>query len=385
LPNPPSGVSSGRVVTTKRLPPMAERRTLAVDIGGTGSSWPSSDQSRRALSASACGCRLPIPAGRARDSDQGDRDRRRRAPGVPTVSVGFSGGRWRDGRVRTAPNLGTEPVGPVRPAIETRDVLGKPVRVMDDADVQGYGAIRARASRCADLALAPAPSIPRRRDRAASRAGGRSPVGRRKDLHDTSARPRSPKRARRRGASGSPKNHRHPGTVVNFDHLYLGGGTPRSHLDLPPDVSTVPNTDGLTCGSSLGARKTRRSNAQATFARRRSPFCHPAPAAASPARLAPIRMPHDGRRAGPRNRGQFHGPPRACDCHVHVFGEARELPVRRPARYTPPSASADEAAGAAENPAPARGRHRPADVYGTDNSCTLDGMRRSASGAAGSR
>jgi len=40
--------------------------------------------------------------------------------------------------------------------------------------------------------------------------------------------------------------------VVRFDHLYLGGGNAKK-LDfrLPPDVTIVPNTDGLTGGINL--------------------------------------------------------------------------------------------------------------------------------------
>jgi polyphosphate glucokinase len=40
--------------------------------------------------------------------------------------------------------------------------------------------------------------------------------------------------------------------VVRFDHLYLGGGNAK-HIDfaLPPDVTIVPNTDGLTGGIRL--------------------------------------------------------------------------------------------------------------------------------------
>src|SRR5207244_978193 len=40
--------------------------------------------------------------------------------------------------------------------------------------------------------------------------------------------------------------------LVNFDHLYLGGGNAK-HLafPLPPDVTIVPNSDGLTGGIAL--------------------------------------------------------------------------------------------------------------------------------------
>jgi polyphosphate glucokinase len=40
--------------------------------------------------------------------------------------------------------------------------------------------------------------------------------------------------------------------VVRFDHLYLGGGNAKDiTFALPPDVTIVPNTDGLTGGIRL--------------------------------------------------------------------------------------------------------------------------------------
>ena len=40
--------------------------------------------------------------------------------------------------------------------------------------------------------------------------------------------------------------------VVRFDHLYIGGGNAKDiHFPLPPDVTIVPNTDGLTGGIRL--------------------------------------------------------------------------------------------------------------------------------------
>ena len=40
--------------------------------------------------------------------------------------------------------------------------------------------------------------------------------------------------------------------LVNFDHLYLGGGNAKQiKFALPPDVTIVPNSDGLTGGIAL--------------------------------------------------------------------------------------------------------------------------------------
>src|SRR5579864_6343335 len=80
---------------------------------------------------------------------------------------------------------------------------------------------------------------------------------------------------------------------------------------------------------------------------------------------------------------RFHVPERACDCHVHVFGDPSRFPFAASRTYTPESAST------AELLAVHRALHinrvvivQPS-VYGTDNSCTLDAMKQYGSGARG--
>src|SRR5215475_7275685 len=80
---------------------------------------------------------------------------------------------------------------------------------------------------------------------------------------------------------------------------------------------------------------------------------------------------------------RFDVPERACDCHVHVFGDAGRFPFAASRTYTP------EAASAAELLEMHRALHigravivQPS-VYGTDNTCTLDAMKQYGSGARG--
>src|SRR5438445_11947724 len=91
-----------------------------------------------------------------------------------------------------------------------------------------------------------------------------------------------------------------------------------------------------------------------------------------------------GRTAAPtvRTAVDFEVPRGACDCHVHVFDPAK-FPYASERVYTPPQASVDDlrdlqAALRFErvvivNPG----------VYGTDNSCTLDGIRQLGARARG--
>lgn len=85
----------------------------------------------------------------------------------------------------------------------------------------------------------------------------------------------------------------------------------------------------------------------------------------------------------PTTKVNFEVPPGACDCHVHVFGDPKKYPFFDGRTYTPETAVADELK-----------RHLSAlhmqrvvivqpSVYGTDNSCTLDGMRELGSRARG--
>jgi predicted TIM-barrel fold metal-dependent hydrolase len=72
----------------------------------------------------------------------------------------------------------------------------------------------------------------------------------------------------------------------------------------------------------------------------------------------------------------FDVPAHACDTHTHIFGDPARFPFASPRMYTPETASVAET----------RALHRALrterivivnpSVYGTDNSCTLDGMKQ---------
>lgn len=72
----------------------------------------------------------------------------------------------------------------------------------------------------------------------------------------------------------------------------------------------------------------------------------------------------------------FKVPAGACDCHTHIFGDPKQFPFAPQRVYTPPGASIPEM----------RSLHRALhidrvvivhpSVYGTDNSCSLDAIKR---------
>jgi predicted TIM-barrel fold metal-dependent hydrolase len=69
-------------------------------------------------------------------------------------------------------------------------------------------------------------------------------------------------------------------------------------------------------------------------------------------------------------------PPRACDCHVHIFGPPQRYPLARERTYTPPEAPVEGLLALQERLGLERVVVVQPSVYGTDNSCTLDALRR---------
>ena len=85
----------------------------------------------------------------------------------------------------------------------------------------------------------------------------------------------------------------------------------------------------------------------------------------------------------PRTKVNFDVPPGACDCHVHVFGDPKKYPFFAGRTYTPETASVDELRQLLSALRLERVVIVQPSVYGTDNSCTLDGMRALGNRARG--
>src|SRR5579859_469882 len=80
---------------------------------------------------------------------------------------------------------------------------------------------------------------------------------------------------------------------------------------------------------------------------------------------------------------RFHVPERACDCHVHVFGDPSRFPFAASRTYTPESASAAQLLAIHRALHISRAVIVQPSVYGTDNSCVLDAMKQYGPGARG--
>jgi polyphosphate glucokinase len=168
------------------------------------------------------------------------------------VSVGFPG-YVRDGRVLTAPNLGTESLADFDLQSALAAHLGRPVRVLNDADVQGFGAIEGRGIEMVlTLGTGAGTAIFRDGEVIPHLELAHHPVSGNKTYDEyigNAARRKKGKKAWNKRVAKVIAILRE---VVRFDHLYIGGGNAKDiTFPLPADLSIVPNTDGLTGGIRL--------------------------------------------------------------------------------------------------------------------------------------
>jgi len=230
---------------------MTEPRTLAVDIGGSGIKAVLLDKDGNMIGQRQ---RVPTPAKpvapealvRAIDeatAPVGTFDR---------VSVGFPG-YVRDGRVLTAPNLGTDALAGFDLQTTLAQHWGKPVRVLNDADVQGFGAIKGHGlEMMLTLGTGAGTALFRDGEIMPHLELGHHPVSGGKTYDEyigNAAREKKGKKAWNKRVAKVIEILRE---VVRFDHLYIGGGNAKDiTFALQPDVTIVPNTDGLTGGIKL--------------------------------------------------------------------------------------------------------------------------------------
>ena len=335
-------------------------RTLAVDIGGTGIKLALLDGAGQIIGKRV---RFPTPprpvapetltsAIDAASAELGEFDR---------ASVGFPGA-VRDGRVLTAPNLGTELWAGFDLQSALNERWKRPVRVMNDADVQGFGAIEGKGIEMVlTLGTGAGTSIFDHGQIVPHLELAHHPVHGNKTYDEYIGKAALEKIGKKKWNKRVARVVDILRRLVNFDHLYLGGGNAR-HITfaLPPDVSVVPNSDGLTGGIALW----------------RAEVAHLPPVAAAAVGRTLVA-------SQPATPPSFAVPAGACDCHVHVFGRADAFPFAARRGYTPPPADADELLALQEALHLARVVIVQPSVYGSDNSCTLDGMRRLGSRARG--
>jgi polyphosphate glucokinase len=224
-------------------------RTLAVDIGGSGvktlvldeNGTPIADRNRQETPRPA----KPEPIIAAivtLAKEQSPFDR---------VSVGFPGV-VRHGVTYTAVNLHEDWIG-FDLATSLQQQLDKPVRVANDADIQGLGAI---ASEGVELVVTLGTGfgtalfvdgklVP-------NLEGGHHPFRKDKTYEQLLGRAALKKMGSKRWNKNLARAIDTLQNLFNYDRLYLGGGEAKKiSIDLPENVAIVPNISGLLGGIAL--------------------------------------------------------------------------------------------------------------------------------------
>jgi len=173
-------------------------------------------------------------------------------PRFDRVSVGFPGVIKR-GVVITAPNLGTEAWHefPLEDALARR--WRRPARVINDAEVQGFGVIKGKGLECVvTLGTGFGSALYRDGELMPHLELGQHPIRKGKTYDQYVGRvaldAKGVARWNRRVQRVIDIIH----TLLNYDHLYLGGGNAHKlTLELPPEVTLVSNEAGLTGGIHL--------------------------------------------------------------------------------------------------------------------------------------
>lgn len=230
---------------------MNQSRTLAIDIGGTGVKAALIDDAGNLLGERQ---RVPTPPKPVAPEDLVHAIDQVAAPlgAFERVSVGFPG-YVRDGRVITAPNLGTDALAGFDLQSVLAEHFGKPVRVLNDADVQGFGAIEGRGIEMVlTLGTGAGTAIFRDGEIMPHLELAHHPISGNKTYDEyigNAARKKKGKKTWNKRVAKAVDILRQ---VVWFDHLYIGGGNAKDiTFPLPADVTIVPNTDGLTGGVRL--------------------------------------------------------------------------------------------------------------------------------------
>jgi polyphosphate glucokinase len=222
-------------------------RTLAIDVGGSGLKASVIDDSGRLLTERV---RVDTPVGSPpKDIVKVLVDLVSPLGAYDRVSVGFPGV-VRNGRVLTAPNLDNKGWKDFDLAGALGRALGKPVRVANDADVQGLAVVAGKGVEMVitlgtgfgtglylDGRLGPHLELSHHPFR----------KGETYDEHlGNAARKQVGNRKWNKRVKKAIRNLR---TLTSFDHLYIGGGNAKKiDFELDPDVTIVSNDAGIKGG-----------------------------------------------------------------------------------------------------------------------------------------
>jgi polyphosphate glucokinase len=222
-------------------------RTLAIDVGGTH---------LKAVLLSAKGKMIadevvidtphPVPktfeVGRQVDRALLTDDR---------VSVGIPGF-VRRGTIVTAPHLGTKPWQEFALADVLAERLGKPVRVLNDADVQGFGLIQGRGLEMVlTLGTGAGTALFREGDLMPHLELAHHPIHNNQTYDEYIGDAALHRKGAKKWSRRVHKTIVLLRSLVHYDLLHIGGGNASKFIDPPADVKIGSNQAGLTGGIRL--------------------------------------------------------------------------------------------------------------------------------------
>ena len=173
-------------------------------------------------------------------------------PAYDYISVGFPG-YVKNGVIKTAPNLGSDYWKDVDLAGKLKDELGKPAKVVNDADMQGLGVVNGNGFEMVitlgtgfgtafllDGHLLPHLEI------------SHMPVNKKHDYDDYIGERALEKEGNKKWNLRMQRVFQVLKTVFNYDTLYIGGGNGRKlNFELDANMKLVTNEDGIKGGARL--------------------------------------------------------------------------------------------------------------------------------------
>lgn len=223
-------------------------RTLAIDIGGTGIKALTLDPAGKPINERA---RIATPKhATPKDIIEIARKLVKEQPPFERVSVGFPGV-VKHGLIYTAANLGNGWRGfDLAQALERK--LKKPVRIANDADIQGFGCVTGRGLELVITLGTGFGSVLFSDGTRIHLELAHHPFHKGKTYEDELGNRALHKKGRKKWNKLLREAIDELRSTFNCDRLYLGGGNSRLvNFKLPADVKIISNEDGLLGGIAL--------------------------------------------------------------------------------------------------------------------------------------
>ncbi len=250
---------------TRKAKPGADAAalTLAVDIGGTGIKAETLDAAGKPINERA---RIPTPNNATPEKVIAILKKlaKRQAP-FDRVSVGFPGV-IKDGVVYSAPNLGKGWKGYTLESALSKS-LKHPVRIANDADVQGLGCVSGKGVELVITLGTGFGSVLFVDGRRIHLELGHHPFHKGKTYEDELGHRALKKKGRKKWNKYLREAIDDLAHAFNYDRMYIGGGNARQiKFKLPRNVQVVSNVEGLLGGIKLWTNEgagSRESSAEA--------------------------------------------------------------------------------------------------------------------------